>query len=380
MLKVYLLGGLMNQISNIYKDVYNIDNLRRVYGEVRRACNNVKGIYAYDSFESTNLYIITDLLRKQSYKFSKYHIFMIKEPKYRLIMSENIPDKIVNHVISRYLLLPALDYKLIDTNVATRFKKGSGYAYDMLSKYLRKLKFTGQNIYALKIDIKKYFYNIDHNILKAKLKNEISDVDALELIFASLDTTNEVYVNKEIMRVKNNEIKRVKKLKITDKEKERKINDIMKIPIYELNKGLGIGNMTSQILAVYYLNDVDHYIKEVLECKYYIRYMDDLVILDNDKEKLKEIKPLIKERINMLNLEVNNKSRIIDFKRGFSFLGYTYILKDKLIIKINNQTMRRIKRHLSCVKKRSKNKYMLSLASYKGYFQRADYAPQEYIY
>lgn len=370
----------MKRISNVYKAVYSIDHLREVYAQVRRGCNNIKGLYYYDCFESSNLYVIADLLKNKCYKFNKYHIFLIKEPKYRLIMSENIPDKVVNHVISRYLLLPAVDHKLIDTNVATRTNKGSGYAYDMLHKYLRKLIFLKKNVYVLKIDIRKYFYNIDHNIVREKLKKEINDKDALELIYASLDTTNEEYVNKEIMQVKNNEIKRVKKLSISEKEKDKKIKDIMKIPIYKKDKGLGIGNMTSQILAVYYLNDVDHYIKEELKCKYYIRYMDDLIILDTDYLKLKRYLPIIEKRINMLNLEINDKSRIIDLKRGFSFLGYTYFLKNNLIIKVNNKTMRRIKKHLGVVKRKNKNKYILSLASYKGFFERADYFSQVYLY
>ena len=363
----------MKRKNNLYKNVYNIDYLREVYKEVRRGCNNIKGLYYYDLFESTNLFYIATLLRNKSYRFSNYHIFIVREPKYRLIMSECIPDKVVNHAISRYILLPSLEHKLIDTNVATRTNKGSGYAYDMLLKYLRKLNFSNQQVYVLKIDIKKYFYNIDHIVLKEKLKRDIKDKDALDLIFASLDTSNEEYVNNEILRVKNNEIKRLYKLSLSKKERELKIREINKLPIYKKNKGLGIGNMTSQILAIYYLNDVDHFIKEELKCKYYIRYMDDLIILDTDRDKLKGYLPIIKKKINKLNLEINDKSRIIDMKRGFSFLGYTYFLKNNLIIKVNNETMRRIKKHLKVVKRKNKDKYLLSLASYKGFLDRADY-------
>ena len=369
----------MKRANNLYKDIYNIDNIRKVYNEVKKGCNNIKGLYLYECAESANLYRIAEKLYRKEYTFSQYHVFLIREPKYRLIMSENIPDKIVNHLISRYLLLPALDHKLIDTNVATRICKGSGYAFDMLTRYLRKLILEQKKIYILKIDIKKYFYNIDHNILRKKLVNEIKDKEALELIFASLDTTNESYVNEIITRVKHNEIKKIKSLKINEKEKRRKISEIEKIPLYDKNKGLGIGNMTSQILAVYYLNDVDHFIKEKLKCKYYIRYMDDLIILDNDYDKLKRILPIIEKEINKLNLEINDKSRIIDMKRGLSFLGYTYSIRNKFIIKVNNQTLRRIKKHLKVIKKNSDDKYKLSIASYKGFFEKSDYFNKEFL-
>ena len=79
-------------------------------------------------------------------------------------MSENIQDKLVNHLVSKYILLPALESKLIDTNVATRLGKGSSYAFNKFVKYIDILKYKKNEIYILKIDIKKYFYNIDHEI------------------------------------------------------------------------------------------------------------------------------------------------------------------------------------------------------------------------
>lgn len=98
--------------------------------------------------------------------------------------------------------------------------------------------------------------------------------------------------------------------KLSKKEQEIKIDMVKSIPMYEKGKGLPIGNMTSQILAIFYLNDVDHYIKEELKFKYYIRYMDDILIVDTDKEKLNKSFKLIEREINKLNLELNSKSNL----------------------------------------------------------------------
>ena len=93
--------------------------------------------------------------------------------------------------------------------------------------------------------------------------------------------------------------------------------------------------------------------------------MDDLVILDNDLNRLKDILKIISKEINKLELKVNDKSNIFKLSRGFSFLGYTFIINNRLIIKINNHTYRRIKKHLRMV-----NYNVNSLVSYKGFFNR----------
>ena len=105
--------------------------------------------------------------------------------------------------------------------------------------------------------------------------------------------------------------------------------------------------MSSQFLAIFYLNDVDHYIKEQLRCKYYVRYMDDLLILDKNKEKLKEYYKLITKQIEKLDLKINKKSNIYRSSRGFSFLGYTYkVMYNKLYISCKKETYMRIKKKL----------------------------------
>lgn len=133
-------------------------------------------------------------------------------------------------------------------------------------------------------------------------------------------------------------------------------------------KGLPIGNMTSQLLAIYFLNDLDHYIKEELHCKYYVRYMDDFIIFSPDKERLKEIRNIISEKLKEYKLELNKKTNLYDLNQGFGFLGYHFFLKGKkLIIKVNPQTKRRIKKKMRKLRIVNAPNYELVKASYMGY-------------
>ena len=364
----------MKVVKNNYYDVLKYKHLLRIFYKIKKNFRNKKAIFKYELNLYTNLYSIIEKLYANNYIFSNYRIFLIRKPKYRIIMCENINDKIVNHLVSEYILLPLIESKLIDTNVATRRGKGSGYAFNTLKKYIIKLKKERKDIFVLKIDIKKYFYNIDHELLMSKIKRYIKDKSSINLIQNIINLTNDLYVNDKIKSIKEKEIEHIKNLNISTKEKKRKIEIIKDLPIYKKNKGLPIGNMTSQILAVFYMNDVDHFIKEELKLKYYIRYMDDLIILDNDLNRLKEDFVEIEKRINKLKLEVNSKSNIYSLKNGISFLGYTFKINKNncLIIRYNNQTIRKINKYLKSLYKNDIEKYERSVASYKGYISKAN--------
>ena len=165
---------------------------------------------------------------------------------------------------------------LIDQNVASRKGKGTRKGLEYASIYNTKCKIKYKNYYILKFDISKFFASIDQEILKEKIKKRIKDKDALDIVF-----------------------------KIIDSEEQ----------------GLGIGSMTSQCLAIFYLNDLDHFIKEKLKIKYYIRYQDDGLIFHESKEYIKFCFKEIKEFLNKEHLKLNNKSRIYRNTNNFIFLG-----------------------------------------------------------
>ncbi len=300
--------------------ILNIPNLLEVYdNEISKNVSNKNALYNFEINKMQNLSRIINVVNSKLYDGGTYNIFLIKEPKVRIIMSLNISDKLLNHFVTRFILYPNLNKLLDDRNVATRKDMGTSKARDLINKYLERLK-KYDNIYVLKIDIKKYFYTINHEVLKRELKPFLNS-EEYDLIDRIINSSNKEYINNRIRELSND------------------LN-------YSFGKGLPIGNMTSQFLSIFYLYKLDHYIVYDLKLKYYVRYMDDFIILHNDKAYLKECLNKIIDKINnYYKLEVNiNKTKISNMKDGILFLGYNYkVINKKSIIKINNITKRRIR-------------------------------------
>lgn len=359
----------MKRKNVLYENMISYNNILSVYKKIKNSTKNKKEVYNYELNLNQNLLDTLFSLSKTTYVFSKYNIFLVREPKYRLIMSEIFPDKVVNHLFSKYVLSYALQSTLINSNVATRKDKGSKEAYRLFIKYTNKLIYENKKIYVLKLDISKYFYNINHNILMNMVSEKIKDERVLDMLKVILDTTDNDYINETILSVVNREIYKVNKLNISTIEKEKLINELKSIPLYRKGYGLPIGNMSSQILAVFFLNKVDHFIKEKLNCKYYIRYMDDLVILGNDKEELKNIFESVSKYIESFDLNVNKKSGIYSLSNSVNFLGYNFkVFNNKLIIRYRSDTIKRVNKRLKNLKVYDNEMYLKSVASYKGYF------------
>ena len=286
-----------------------LNDIEEAYLKIRKSIRNKKKLYLFEKNYYSNCNILVDKINSGNYTYSNYYIFTIQEKKKRLIMSSTLEDKIVNHIICKKVLLP-LDKYLIDSNCATRIGRGTSYARYLLDKYLVNIKNKSSTFYILKFDRKKYFYNINHKVLLNKLSKYLSNGD-LSLIKDILKTTNSDYINNNIERLGMD-------------------------TFYKKDTGLPIGNYTSQFLAVFYLNDLDHFIKEKLDYKYYIRYMDDGIILDSNKERLKDILRILESIIKReYLLEFNNKTKIYRSTEGFTFLGINYKVK-------NNKIKRRI--------------------------------------
>ena len=151
-------------------------------------------------------------------------------------------DKVINHLVARYILYPAILPCLLDVNVASRKGLGTSEGIRLAMNFHRICKVKYKTYYILKCDISKFFASIDHDILKKKLERRIKDKDALKIVFDIIDSEE---------------------------------------------NGLSIGAMTSQVLAIFYLNDMDHFIKETLKIKYLIRYQDDFLLFHPSKQYLK---------------------------------------------------------------------------------------------
>lgn len=344
----------MKRRKNLYPKIENIDVLFSMYfEEIQKNTKNKEKLEKYEQYLLLNIFQLYDQICQKKVTFDPYIIFMIKEPKKRLIMSQSIKDKLLNHVVARYFLLETLEKSLIDANVATLKGKGTSYGQTLLKKYIHEIKKERKEVYYLKCDITKYFYSIDHDVLKRKLRKKIKDLDALYLLDQIIDSTDHP---KHIQRIKA----------ICSKMDDSFLSWIKK------GKGIPIGNMTSQIFAIFYLNDFDHYVKETLKSKYYIRYMDDFIFLDTDKEKLKRIYWKVKEILKEeYLLELNPKTHIGTLKNGLDFLGYRFLLKNqKLYLKIRNRVKKNFKKKVK--NKKNDPNFSSILSSYRGFFLRGN--------
>lgn len=334
-----------------------IKDLLDVYHyEVSKTTKNKNKVYNFEKYKMINIINIKKIIESGEYEIDKYNIFYIYEPKLRIIMSLDIANRIVDHYIAKYILIPKLDKYLDIRNVASRKNMGMSYGIKLLKKYIE-LNKKYNNLYVLKIDISKYFYSIEHNVLKSMLVDVLDD-DEYKLVCGFIDSTNKEYVNLRIDEIKKKLIKKSKN--------KKQVQEILDIPFYNYDKGLTIGNVCSQILSIFYLSRLDFYIIHTLKCKYMVRYCDDIVIFNNDKESLKEIFKKIEDNLNNYQLKINKKkSFIINIKNGFIFCGnYIKLDNNKTIIKRCRSSRNKIKKN---IKKREKM-YKKGIISFEKYF------------
>ena len=338
---------------NIYDRALTYDNMYDAWRIVRRTCKNKRELAIFAMNLQANLYSILQELREGNYRPDPYRAFMIFEPKARLVMSQSVRDKVVNHFVANNYLIPYLEQSLIEANVATRKGRGGAMGIALTKRYFHQimLREPGKEIYALKLDISKYFYSIDHEILLKKVSKRIYDAKVLDVLRRIIDETDGDYIN-EAVDFYNGRFG-------------------TEIPHYAKGRGLSIGAMTSQFLAIYYLSDLDHYIKEKLGCKYYVRYMDDFLILSTDRAKLRRIWRELEQKLHMeYYLAVNPKTEIFPCRRGFVFLGFRFRTHGaKLLVDAAPRTRRRIRLRLQDLARQDKLDYWHSLASYYGYWR-----------
>ena len=361
-----------------FNEVVTDKNINEAYHIIRKNTIHRKKLTVFEMYYLSNIFNIKNNLYNNTYTHQSYNIFLVQEPKYRIIMSEKLYDKIINHLISKFVLKPCIEKILISSNVATRENKGTKAAINYMKYYINKLKFHTDNIYILKCDISKYFFNIDHNILFEMVNKFKIDTKLKIIIKNIIDSTDNVNSNNDIDIVVNHEKNRLlnKNIDCTNALKE-----LNRLPRYYKGKGLPIGNMSSQLLALLYLNGLDHFIKETLHIKYYIRYMDDFLLISDNKEYLKYcLQEITKYVENKLLLKLNNKTQIYNLSKGLNFLGYRYILRDKRLLMLpTSKNKTKIRRKLKKLKDTNYPKYQLTKISYRGYFMNCNQDIEKYL-
>lgn len=266
----------MKRIGNLYNNICKIENIKSAYNEVCKNTKNKVRVELLKQYKSIYISRVYSILVNKAYIISPYNKFVIYEPKKREIVSQNVQDKIINHLVSRFILYPAILPCLLDINVASRKNMGTSKGLFYANDFARQCKIKYGIYYVLKCDISKFFASINHDILKKKLLRRIKDKDALKIVFDIIDSNE---------------------------------------------KGLYIGSMTSQILAIFYLNDMDHFIKENLKIKYYVRYQDDFLLFHPSKQYLQFCLRELTNFLSKENLTLNSKTRIYKNTNNFLFLG-----------------------------------------------------------
>lgn len=285
----------MKRVGNLFESWCNVENFYEALKEVKKGKTLHSTFIAFERKIAIHIENLIDEIRSGTYKPMPYRSFKVYEPKERIISAPHLRDRVVQHALMKAIKRP-IDNRFIAQNFACRIGKGTHKCSNNLVRYLRNF----ENGYCLKIDISKFFYEINRDVLFSKIKRIIKCKKSLVVI------EKFIYDNED-------------------------------------EKGIPIGNLTSQLFANLMLNDLDHFIKRTLKCKYYLRYMDDMIILDNNKDKLHYIFKEIKKVINNNKLRLNPKSGIFDIKQGVDFVGYRTWKNKRLIRK---QSLFRIRKSL----------------------------------
>jgi len=229
----------MKRVNGLFTQITDFQNLYLAFKKALRGSPHTLEAKQFTFFMEEELLALQSELLATSYRTGEFRHYIINDPKKRLISVAPFRDRVVHHAVVR-ILEPVYEPVFIYDSYATRKNKGTHAAIIRTQQLLKNAA------YYLKTDIRKHFENMDHDVLMRILEQKIKDRKCLQLI-----------------------------------------NTIIKGVPWE--KGLPIGNLTSQFFANVYLNPVDHYIKEVLKVKKYVRYMDDMVFLSDSKNFLKTV-------------------------------------------------------------------------------------------
>lgn len=297
-----------------YEKICEFDSLYNAHKKARRNKRHKRDVIGFEMNLAKHLWSLKERLENRTYEVGGYYKFMIHDPKTREIQALRYEDRIVQHSLCDNVLTPFFENRLIYDNCACRLGKGTHFGIHRLTSFMQEYyRRHGAEGWILKLDIRKYFPSIDHEVLLDRLRRVIPDQDIMKLLECIINSYNG-----------------------------------------ESGKGLPMGNQTSQLFALYYLDPVDRLIKEKLKIKYYTRYMDDMILLSESKEYLQECLKQIRALCGeTLKLELNEKTSIFPMRNGVDYLGWHFYLTDtgKVIRKLRQNRKRHLKRRLKVLQR-----------------------------
>lgn len=339
----------MKRFKHLFEVIVDYENLWQAYKNAAKGKRFRREVLAFTRNLEENLITIQNELIYKIYEVGRYREFHIFEPKKRLIMALPFRDRVVQWAVYR-VIEPLLNRQFIQDSYACRKGKGVQVAADRLQYWTQKLTRGYERPYYLKLDISKYFYRIDHDVLLSILHHRFEDLNLMWLL-------------EKIIRSEHTKFG----VPLGDHGFEQERIDGM---------GMPIGNLTSQLFANLYLNELDQYVKHELHMHHYIRYMDDIIILHPDKlvlrDALEEIDLFLRFE---LRLQMNNKTTIRPLSTGIEFVGYRIWPTHR---KLKKKTVKKMKKRLKYLRKTyAKGKVSLddtrsTIMSYLGYMKHAN--------
>lgn len=283
----------MTPLQNIWSSILDWENLLLAYRKARRGKRNQLEIQRFGFNLEYELSDIREQLRQKTYRPGGFRQFQVRDRKLRLISAAPFRDRVVQHALMNHIE-PALDRQFIADSYASRKNKGVHAAIRQYRMW------ANRHPYALKIDISRYFDSIDHVILKQKLARLIADPDVLWLFDTIIDSSPQP-VRPMIVKAPDDNLA-----------------DVM-----ERSVGLPLGNLTSQFLGNVYLNDLDHFIKETLQIPAYLRYVDDMIVLGDNKAQLWQWCETIEQFLAQERIGIHPRKKIlVPVATGLDVLGY----------------------------------------------------------
>lgn len=283
----------MKRLAKLWPRLIAFENLWLAWRKARRGKSRSGQVGSFELELESNLLTLQRELADGSYRPGEYRLFTIYERKARQIAAAPFRDRVVHHAIMN-VIEPPLDRRFIDDCYACRRGKGTHRAVDRYQSWARRYP------YVLKLDISRYFFSIDHEILKRKLRARIKDADLLRLLGQIIDSSPEQFSVPVYFA-----------------------GDDLLTPL-ERRVGIPIGNLTSQFFANFTLDPFDHWVKQKLRCPAYLRYVDDMMLLGDDKRKLAVWRDAIREKLAEDRLVLHpRKAHIYQTRRGVDVLGYT---------------------------------------------------------
>lgn len=305
-----------------------VENLFQAWSEFRIGKSKRKDVQRFERNLEDRLFNLHSNLENKSYLHGNYHSFYVQDPKQRHIHKASVQDRVVHHLLHRHLY-GLFDRTFISDSYSCRRDKGTHKGIDRLEEFTRKVsKNYTQPCWGLKCDIRKFFASVDHQLLLKLLKEKIKDENVIFLL-----------------------------------------NEVIKSFSIGEGKGMPLGNLTSQVFANIYLNELDRFVKHRLKVRHYIRYADDFLFLSTEKDKLFQLISPIRQFLKKeLRLELHPQKIIIrKLEWGIDFLGYIVLPHYRLP---RTKTKKRMFKKLEEV--RHKSSLNQSLQSYLGYLKHAN--------